>query len=363
MVTSTSSVSPIVPEPQEVTDVFPPVIQIYSFAEDPNHTIIPVQPLDLDYMDDTTARPILLAQLELPRLAPRVIVSSFDIRPDPAFAPQKTRVPNLRSTKPFTQDPEKGVIVLDLHVLEAPENVNGAGGHFGATPNVGFEMFILRETLVGLAREGEERLREVREENMGEGNQPWRVEIGLRWEDWGVKGCRLMDISMRRRQWVSMVSYDRAKLMWNLQVCTCSGYRFAALVPSVPVAREMADLGDEMDHPPTDRMDIRIIDFSPYTHRRPLTSSKNDETTRVTLHRSPTVLSKGRVWKEDVVSELAYQEVFAHWGVRGNGIMVDEERLIVVAVSVCVEVLRSVLKRVDRREGGVMEIGVMLVRK
>lgn len=117
-------------------------------------------------------------------------------------------------------------------------------------------------------------------------------------------------------------------------MCTCSGYRFASLVPSVPIPRELADLGDEMDHPPTDRMDIRILDFSPYSHRRPLvSSSKADETTQVTLHRAPTVLSKGKVWKEDVMSELAFQEVFAKWGVRGNGIMVDEERLIVVAVS------------------------------
>jgi hypothetical protein len=65
---------------------------------------------------------------------------------------------------------------------------------------VRYEMFVLRETLVKLGREGEERLRRARHE----GDEPWRakVEQTWTWEEWGVEGARLMDVTMRRRNWV-----------------------------------------------------------------------------------------------------------------------------------------------------------------
>jgi hypothetical protein len=204
MITSTSAVSPIMPGPQLLNTVFPPVIQIYSFAPDPLYHINPVQPLDVDYMDDTTARPVLVTQLELPRFAPDVMISAFDIRPDPAFPARTSSTPSVRTDKPFTQDPGKGLVVFDIHVMEPPDEVNQQ------PPGSAFELFVLRETLIKYAEEGEGRLRVVREENRSEGNQPWRLEVMLPWEQWGVKDTRMMDLSMHRRQWVCDVHFSHS---------------------------------------------------------------------------------------------------------------------------------------------------------
>jgi hypothetical protein len=105
------------------------------------------------------------------------------------------------------------------------------------------------------------------------------------------------------------------------------------LTPSNPTRRFLEELGAEGDHPPSDTCDVRVLDFSPYSHDRPLAAEADDDRVQVTLHRAPTVLSKRRIWKEDVATRLAYQEVVAKWKVRANGIMIDEERLIVIAVS------------------------------
>jgi hypothetical protein len=202
MITSTSSVSPVMPEPRSIASVFPPVIQIYSFEPDPKYNINPVQPLGFDYMDDTTARPVLVAQLDMPRFAPGVIVSSFDIRPDPAFAPRDPSDPNLCPHKPFTQNPGKGLVVIDLHVIEPGDNPEEMIPDLLGQESIGFELFILRETLVTLANEGEERLKTVRADNGADGNQPWRVVVALAWSEWGEHSSRMMDLSMKRRQWV-----------------------------------------------------------------------------------------------------------------------------------------------------------------
>ena len=69
MITSTSSISQVMAgnalEPRAIAAIFPPVIQIYSFMTDPTHYTPPLQPLSPEHQDDSTARPILLAQLEL----------------------------------------------------------------------------------------------------------------------------------------------------------------------------------------------------------------------------------------------------------------------------------------------------------
>lgn len=192
MVTSTSNVSPVMPtEPRFIASAFPPVIQIYSFAPDPDHIIIPVQPLDSDFMDDTTARPVLIAQLELPRFAPGVIIGNFDVRPDPAFPPSRD---SAGVRKSFTQDPSKGILVFDLQVMEPmdppQEYVKGC------------ELFVLRETLVDIARKGEEELISLRKQD-GEGNSHWRVENQYPWAEWGETGARMLDMSMNQRSWVS----------------------------------------------------------------------------------------------------------------------------------------------------------------
>jgi hypothetical protein len=205
LITSTSNISPILPQGNAADAAnfsFPPVIRVYSFLPDPDNKITPVQPLAPDHEDDTTARPILLAQLEMPRLAARAGVSSFDVRPDPPFP--RSPHPGYGPRKAFTQDPEKGLLVFELKLREP------VGPDFGENhlEHKEFEVFILRETLIDLACEGEKRLEEQRatkDRDTGE-YAFWRVERNIPWAEWGLKGSRIMDISMKRRNWVSQMT-------------------------------------------------------------------------------------------------------------------------------------------------------------
>ena len=165
-----------------------PLVQIYSFAADPERHINPVQPLDFDYMDDTTPRPMLVAQLELPpfdhvQVTP-IFIGTFDVRPDPAFP--------ARPGKPFTQDPEKGVLVFELQVMKV----------IGPTQleQHGYELFVLREMLIDMARAGEKRLADVR--GTDDRYAVWRLEKRMEWQDWYDR-ARIKELSMRSRNWVS----------------------------------------------------------------------------------------------------------------------------------------------------------------
>lgn len=182
--------------------IFPPVIQIFSFGPDPENDINPVQPLVAEFHDDTTPRPVLLTQLELPRFAPGATISTFDVRPDPAFPPRipgESAGPRIGSSKPFTQDPGKGVLVFDLQIAEPAEGPEGGDLHDTAS----YELFVLRETMVDMAREGEERLRIARLEGGADGYERSKIEESIRWEDWGRDKARMMNASMERRNWVS----------------------------------------------------------------------------------------------------------------------------------------------------------------
>lgn len=60
----------------------------------------------------------------------------------------------------------------------------------------------------------------------------------------------------------------------------------------------------------------------------------DDETEyEVRLVSAPTVLEKRRVWREDVVSGLPFREVWRRLERRANGVMMDDQRVIVVKVS------------------------------
>ena len=190
MVTTTSRISSVlVDEPPTLASVFPPVIQIYSFAPDPQRSIIPNQPLDYHYMDDTTPHPVLVAELDMPRFSDGVQVHAFDVRPDPDFAPRRGQA------KPFTQDPSKGVLVFELQVI-----VDAMDDAERDPPS--FELFVLRETFVEMAVRGETRLEEVRNRSGEERFTPWRVEEKVGWEQWGYVNARLVASSMRSRDWV-----------------------------------------------------------------------------------------------------------------------------------------------------------------
>lgn len=302
------------------------------------------------------------------------------MRPDPAFPVGKT--PGVGQRKPYTQDPEKGILVFQLKVTEPP---NPELDRAGPSRKVGYELFILRETLVKLAQEGEERIREQRGEREGNAGEYafWRVEKTYPWSEWGEKGSRFMDISMKKRAWV----------------CSCSGYRFVDLVSKrdfnlsqrfresdlanptqgkMPADEEAVEreingfddaparetgsaIGDgdvEMDqtnmedvngeHEELDLDDdgdddeddtfrplrlchIRVLDFSPIRLKRPL--SRDPRMALVTTRQLPTVLSKRRVWQEDVVTTLPYTEVVQVEPIVANGVMIDDQRIIAIKVS------------------------------
>lgn len=338
MVTSTSNVSPVYAQDfiGSAASVFPPVIRIYSFAPDPDWNIDPVQPLGDDATDDTTPRPTLLAQLELPRFAPNVIVNGFDVRPDPA-APISTTRGVGRYSKAFTQDPYKGVLVFEIQVFEPADPQLDPRGPARAK---GYELFVLRETLVDLATAGEEKLKEQRSRRKGSPSayDYWPIDETLPWAAWGEKKSRFMDISMRKRTWV----------------CSCSGYRFVDLVPAPGARIDDEDDQHELVHAPVLPSDLRVLDFSPYNIRKPLYAEKED--TAVTTHMEPTVLSKRRVWQEDVKTMLPFTEIYKKVGQKANGVMMDDQRIISVCVSQpayasCPQTL------MDRPEGRGMAIG------
>lgn len=450
MVTSTSDFSRPVNVAQSLQAeaaspaYFPPVIKIYSFLHGQENERDPIQPLAQDHMDDTTPRPILVAQLEMPAMGSDVIVSSFDVRPDPAFPVRSAsdHSPRIGTGPPFTQDPSKGLLVFNFSVIEPATRETPLDAH-AMFQNiidraVDFELFVLRETLVRLGLEGEERFRQVRV-GAEAGYEHWRVERVIPWREWGERGSRLEYAAMERRQWV----------------CFCSGYRYAALLeaddadglaaepaggghisarPSrvkiydfspCGVRREMIKLGldlrlletrhgdiadlldageagmeeqdqqtrlDELDVEDTimelvqseggslprgsrfRRYDYWVTDRSEYDGLVPgdaftepaeesaaVASAHSIESTKAegsdlpsqsrvgdfemaeeerAPHRShlvlePSVIPRGEVWTEDVVTWLPYRSVTSEDTVLANGIMIDDQRVMVVDVSGC----------------------------
>jgi len=123
------------------------------------------------------------------------------------------------------------------------------------------------------------------------------------------------------------------------QVCTCSGYRFIMLVP-----RQLEGEVDDDDHHGLilsipRKSDFKLYDFSPWNLRKPLSPESDDTDVEVTLKTAPTVLPKGRMWQEDVTTSLPYTEIFRKVGTRANGIMIDDQRIISVWVSVELTIL------------------------
>ncbi|ORX36815.1 hypothetical protein BD324DRAFT_580515 [Kockovaella imperatae] len=298
MLTSTSNISPVLPtEPRSIASVFPPVIQIFSFAPDPERDVVPVQPLDFDYMDDTTTRPFLVCQLELPRFASGVMIGAFDVRPDPAFTPRKG--------KPFTQDPEKGLLVFDIQTVVVDETQ--------LIHQHAYELFVLRETLVNLAKNGEARFERARETS--DRFSPWRLEENFSWEDWGVTNARLMNASMKNRAWV----------------CSCSGYRFISLSSTPLWDDEDSEITEQGRRPQPRRRNLRLLDFSPFSVRKARNAVDHPPEVTIKVHDTPTVLRGHDSFVNDVTSALPYVEIVREAGVRANGVMMDDQRIIAVS--------------------------------
>ncbi|TYJ57026.1 hypothetical protein B9479_002305 [Cryptococcus floricola] len=332
-----------------------PTIQVYSIATDPLHMVIPSQPLQNEVMDDTTPRPVLLAVLEMPKLDSDAQVAGFDVRPDPPFPARpkdkagQEPAPTLTRHKPFTQDPSKGIMVLDFVLTERVVLGENAVDHRIETWP--FELFLPRETLVKLGEEGEERLRDAWSAGGRDGLGVRGAQRDLEWEEWGEKGARLVDKIMPKRSWV----------------CSCSGYRYISILPHDKSPFFEYDLDDEApdDDPPQrdpnipydpQPSHIMLLDFSPYNVQKELSQTvpypdsddvepprrrqwagetfvppyKQGEGWKSRVVTEPTVLRKKNVWEGDVVSGLPYREVWREYGGLANGVMIDDQRVIVI---------------------------------
>jgi len=264
MITSTANISPVLPtEARAVASVFPPVIQIYSFAPDPTRDIIPQQPLDLEHVDDTTPRPVLVAQLHTPPAADGAIMGSFDVRPDPAFPPTPVGdAPMIGPRKPFTQDPAKGVLVFELQMGDPPPE--GEGPDFPTTTNT-YELFVLREYLVELAVEGQERLRRSRLPVADQDRlEVWEVMKNQMWSEWGQVHARFLTQTMANRAWVGRPSIVCDST--NKQVCSCSGYRYISLVTPNDLFSQLSTIRNIENVPRP--QDLLMLDFSPYSVKK-----------------------------------------------------------------------------------------------
>lgn len=183
-----------------------PTIQIYSILSDPKRSVIPVQPLQSEIMDDTTPRPVCVAVLEMPTLQEDVRVTEFDVRPDPAYPPRPEQTKDgeveytLLKHKPFTQDPSKGILVFDYRLQE---RIAMDPNTRDVVRNWPFEVFVRRETLVKLGQEGEKRLKQAWESGSVLKMGVRDVQQTLTWDEWGEKGARMMDKIMTIRSWVS----------------------------------------------------------------------------------------------------------------------------------------------------------------
>lgn len=121
-------------------------------------------------------------------------------------------------------------------------------------------------------------------------------------------------------------------------MCSCSGYRFASLVSHRLQNAGLAAV----------ECDIEILDFSPYTIKHDESTYReqdalemwtvlNREDGRVsgrTISRDePTVFNSPHIFAGEVTSRLPFRKVVKEVGISANGIMIDDQRIIVVSVN------------------------------
>lgn len=318
-----------------------PSITIYSFAQ-PTTTDVK-QPLMRDEEDETTPRAVAVARLRIPEIAPGASLENFHMRPDPSAIPPPADAPTLGRGKPFTLDPARGVVVIEMTIGsdDTDEPIHLQNAH---TEN--FELFILRETLVNLAEEGEARRRRDWAK-FGPGAEPdARV---YEWDQWGEEHARLLPaVQTLRRQWV----------------CSCSGYRFVSLVPAssdfggvpVPAPEQTAEeLQDDENGPfPIEPLHLVVNDFNPYVVARTRAEARErdadmwtqetavpkdldegqadfgDHKYTVALHDDATTLKAGDAWAEDVTTRLPFRTVRRAINGDPGGAMVDDQRIFLI---------------------------------
>lgn len=104
---------------------------------------------------------------------------------------------------------------------------------------------------------------------------------------------------------------------------------------------------------------MRLFDFSPCSVRR-LAATQGDRVGELVpvpeedlpsgsprvlrgVFLGPSVMPHGRIWRDDVVSSLPYVVVVREEGVLANGVMIDDQRIMLVAVSRCDRPLRRAM--------------------
>ncbi|CAK9779572.1 hypothetical protein CC85DRAFT_330332 [Cutaneotrichosporon oleaginosum] len=357
--------------------IHPPSIDIFSFAHDPSKPApTSTAPLERSESDSTSPRFVLVVRLLLPPMRAGSMVSQMHMRPDPAFPP----VPSQQATlgvRPFTQDPRRGVIVIELAMdddhLVMPMRMRSEC----------YEMFILRETLIQMAEEGEERLHDIWHRNAvkraerrnasspasssgsstpgdpdmirSRSRSPPRSRNGspaspasasghaddrqrtysakprrkhhadsptrtFEWDEWGEHSTRVM---------------PPPQLMRRLWVCSCSGYRYASLV-----RRPASSHGFSTE--------LCVHDFNPHwwagKRMKPSTgvqfvgapethpakdAAGNQALPSVGGSPAPTVI-KSDAWEVDIVTRLPYRTVLRRLDHNPMGVMIDDQRIMLV---------------------------------
>jgi hypothetical protein len=291
-------------------------------------------------MDDTTPRPILLARLGLPEFNHSVHIESFDVRPDPAFPNRPNGDDDRGPPRPFTLDPYKGVLAFSFSLeywIDTPPAIN-------VEPRVeesSLELFVLRETLLDMIRDGEERLIKARETD-GKGAEFFRVERTYHWAEWGEANTRIkLAAQKEKRRWV----------------CYCSGYRHVSLLGQLPAEFDLvqaitaqglaAQLQGTLAPSPDSLVSrISVLDFSPFNvqeaARQKAAGASSPHSLKVDNSGSTAWLVDDNyrseplpdyMFKHPVTSLLPYREVTRTVDVKANGVMMDDQRIILVMVS------------------------------
>lgn len=374
--------------------IHPPSIDIFSLAHDPSKPPPDdTAPLQGDVADKTTQRFALVVRLLLPPMRAGSMMAQMHMRPDPAFPP----VPSSQATlgaRPFTQDPRRGVIVIELTMdddrLVMPMRMR---------PEF-YEMFILRETLVAMAEEGEARLYEIwdrkatkraawaargasspnsisrpstpsmfRPSTPSTPSSPISQTSTPASPTTPTRGSRIsshmgslvdgsrrtysakprrkhhIDSPTRTFEWDEWGEHSTrvmhpTQLMRRLWVCSCSGYRYASLV-----RRQMG--GQKFT------TELCVHDFNPHwwVGRRLKPSpaagfaagapemGPHSDAAGYRAVPTPTVSSFGRdkptlvksdAWDIDVISRLPYRSVSRRLLHNPKGVMIDDQRVMLV---------------------------------
>jgi hypothetical protein len=174
----------------DIESIDGPAILLISFTQRPKESD-GGQPPNAD--DPTTPHAVEVTKLMMPPLIDDVLVVNFHMRPDPAYPVRSASDPTLGRGKPFTQDSTKGVVVSDFWL-----------SHAVPFRSRFYELFMLRETLVEMATDGEARL-----QKSWDGGEMFDT-LSVPWSNWGEHNTRLMDhVQPNRRRWVSFAPGPR----------------------------------------------------------------------------------------------------------------------------------------------------------